>query len=130
MNNIKLIKKLEKSAYPSIYRYMQHIKTIDDVVEYCEAENREDIICVITKTFYFLAVKSTGEIVDLAGEMTLSDLIQVKNIILSNFKGKVITFDSRESTSYKLIRRLGGEIIQDEVYLWGDEKYHSMKILI
>ena len=129
MNIIKFIKKIEKSSYPEEYRQMQNCNVLQDIIEYCEAKDEDDLVLEYGKSWYFLAVKSTGEIVDLAGKTELSELIKIRRIIRKEFKNRTITIDAREETSYRLVSRLG-KVIYDQPYSWSGEVFHEMIINI
>ena len=126
---LRFIRGVEKKSYPREYRALQHMTSMNDLVEYCEAIDVNDLIIETGAGWYFLAVKSTKEIVDLAGTMTLRDLHKIKKVIIDNFAGQVISLDARESTSYRLITRLG-EVVMDDPYDWGGEIFHDVRIRV
>jgi len=123
------IKRIEERAYPSIYRQMEEFETWKDIVSYCEAIDMKDIIILYGKEWYFIAVKSTAEIVDLAGVMTLADLFFIKRTIQKEFSGRTVKLDARESTSFRLVTKLG-TITYDHKYEWGGEIFHEVFINI
>lgn len=126
---VDLIKKIEREAYPDQYRGMQDCYTMDDIAYYAEAEDEDDLIILTGEHFYFIAVKSTREIVDLAGRMSLKDMHSVKRTIRRNFKGRAVALDARHSTSYRIIKFIG-DILEDVPYDWCGETFHEMKVLI
>jgi len=129
LRSLRLLKRIERSAYPACYRQMQECSSMDDVLEYCEAQDQDDLVMLTGKSWYFLAVKSTGEIVDLAGKTTLADLFMIKRKIKEVFSGRVLKLDAREDTSFRLIRKVG-RIISDHPYPWDGETFHEMWILV
>ena len=129
MNIVKFIKMIEKSSYPRVYRALQNTHSIDDIVEYCEADEWDDLLVLTGEKFYFLAVKSTCEIVDLAGEMSMKDIVAVTKTVKRVFSGKIISMNMRESTSYRAVGLIG-EIIEDNVYTWGKEVFHDVKVKV
>lgn len=126
---LKNIKRIESQSYPSCYRQMEDCNSIGDIVEYCEAKDIDDLIIITGKTWYFLAVKSTREIVDLAGKTSLSDLFKIKRKIKEVFSGLTVKLDARENTSYRIIKRLG-KVVKDYPYSWNDEVFHEMEVLV
>lgn len=120
---------IERSSYPACYRQMQDCSTIDDIVEYCEAEGPTDLIIMTGKSWYFLAVKSTREIVDLAGKINLKELFKIKEVLKGQFNGRPVILDAREKTSYRIIKKLG-KIMKDNPYSWNEEIFHEMEILL
>lgn len=131
---IEEIKRIERSSYPACYRQMQECSTMDDIVEYCEARDQDDLVIMTGTSWYFIAVRSTGEIVDLAGKLVdIRDLFAIKRKIIDVFAGKVISLDARESTSYRLVTAMSrrvGTIVEDEEYSWEGETFHEIKLHI
>lgn len=128
MSTIKRIKEIEQGAYPAPYRQMDEIEVMEDLVNYCDAENEEDIIMIVRSCWYFLAVRSTGELVDLAGKLGISDMREIKEILSTHFHGKRINFDARESTSYRLVKRLKWKIVKDIPFDWDGEIFHEIEM--
>jgi len=102
---------------------------MSDILEYCMAQDQDDLVIMTGKSWYFLAVKSTGEIVDLAGKTTLADLFTIKRKIKEVFGERIIKLDAREGTSFKLIRKVG-KIISDYSYSWEGETFHEIEMYI
>lgn len=132
MNLLKHIRRIERAAYPPEYRQLQHVGLVD----YCEAKNMADLIVLTGPNWYFLAVKSTREIVDFAadGRIGFAELLLVLNTLRQQMPEGVITGDFRHSTSYPLLlvaqRRGHIQILSDNVWQWCNEQFHEVELLI
>ena len=126
MNKIvKIIKKIEKKSYPAKWWCMQDCRTISDIADYCESTiNGLKIFFAVDNTGYCL-ISDSGEICDIAGKFKLSDLFSLKKYIWSNYDS--VYMDCRQS-SRKLIRKLGGVIVNKTEYLDNTEKMCFFRI--
>jgi len=124
------IKSIEKSAYPVTLHKMQGMKSMRDFLKYCEATCKDDVIILQGVSWYFIANKPHHEIIDIASidGMTMRDLITVKKSIWDSFKGKLIKMDAMDSTSYKFIKKIGGQIIENKPFLKNQIPFHKIQI--
>jgi hypothetical protein len=73
----------------------------------------------------YCLISHSGEICDIAGKFSISELFQLKKFIWDNFD--LISMDCRKN-SQKLIRKLGGKIIQEKKYKINGENMVFYKI--
>lgn len=102
---------------------------LKELLNYCDASSKEDLIYLSGYHWYFLANKATNEIIDLASSnrMNYHDLYYVKESITSIFKHKQIRLEAMEATSYRLIKRLG-PVLYDEPFLKSNIPFHKVVI--
>ena len=126
------LKNIERKAYPGPLQKMQDLTSVQDLIYYCTAVSKDDLLILHGPDWYFLATISTAEIIDLASVsgMSFKDLITVKKTITETFKGREIYFEAKEDTSYKFISKIGSVISLDEVFLKERIPFHRVRILI
>lgn len=128
MKMLKHLRSVERAAYPAYYCQMQAIRTMADLHDYCEGKPKvwtwDSGYCIITKE----------EIVDLASTtpLSLAALRKLIGDLAVYFKGRIVSLDAREETSWKLIqyaaRRGYLEIISSESYDWAGETFYESKV--
>lgn len=132
--SLELIKRIERTAYSGTpYSQMQHCRTWDDIARYCEC-SREELRILLSDTGYVIAAahrSGYAEIVDLASIDRRMNLYEVWDFLKD--LGLPFTLDARESTSYRMIKKLEekGEIVISEShsYTWGGETFYDLKVI-
>lgn len=125
------IRRIEKAAYPPHMWQLQWVFRIKDLAEYCEC--RPDQVFVLTgQDWYLLAAEREDEVevVDFASIGGCRDILRVLATVVPRWRGRRVVMDARESTSYRLVmllvRRYRLDVIEDELWFWGDEPMHSL----
>jgi hypothetical protein len=132
--SLQKIKEIERMAYDGTrYAQMQDCDTWQDMAQYMECDE-EGVHFLCTQDYYVLIAEHEdyAEIVDLAClPDKRCDLKKVAQFV-ETFD-KPLTLDSRELTSYPIIKYMEkrGRVVitEDEVYDWNNEKFHSMKMI-
>ena len=126
------IKAIEIKAYPPILCGFQSCSTVQDALNYCGALSIEDLLIILEPNWYFIAVISTGEIVDFASDkaLTYNTLLKIKRALPATFKGRHIFFDALDSTSNRITRRFSniGEIVENTPFLKKGIPFHRIKV--
>ena len=115
--DIKSIKAVEASVYPEHMQYMQDIRNVSDIEDYCE----DNDVCVILKDSAYV-IMASEEVVDMASVNPLSmvEMVEILGYMKSYYGSNVFSLDARESTSYKLLKFLSkrGTITILSEYSW------------
>jgi len=137
MDVLKLIKKIERRAYPAHMREINACRNWDEFLEYCEANSREELILIVRQDFYLIAVDRgyEVEIVDMAsiGRCLSLNIFRVINELKARIgEGRRLIMDARKSTTYpiikRLVRRYGWKVIEEDEWDWEGEKMIEMII--
>ncbi len=143
-NSLNIIKSIERRAYEGTsYAQMQDIRDIGDLASYCESEDIDLYLSYdATKDegIYMLIAEhdDSVEIVDFAKTEDFSGIESGMFILRAlkelDRKGKEITLDARESTSYPILCGLAEkgliDITNDEPYDWDGETFHEMEFTV
>lgn len=134
LSKLEKMKDIEVVAYPSFMRSICDCDNLEDLADYCECEVSE-IFCICGENYYLLAAntKKSVEVVDFASTGRCLELFKVINICFEQFKGKNVTMDCRESTSYPIVTLLlkrKGISYSDEPWNWNGEIMHEISFLL
>lgn len=125
----KLIQ-LESQCYKgTCYRAMSHIRTWEEVADYCECD-LDDLIIYLGEDWYAILAEHEDEVefVDLASTQKHMPIHTIVSICLGIEKPFVM--DCRENTSYRILKILRDreliDILEDNLYTWGGESFHEV----
>ena len=132
---INRLKAIEKMAYPEEYQQLQEIATTRDIAEYVGCDDDELRVIVSNDWYAIIALTHNSVyIADLASERKKLNRIQFFEFItkLKEIMGnrKILKFEARESSSYRLVKRAVEQgvldVVMDEPRIWGAEVFHDM----
>ena len=133
--SLESVRWVEQQAYPPHMQSLGDASSWQDVAEYCEC-SLKDLIVLGGTNWYALIARSgrTAEFVDIAKanrevQVPWDDVLDCLRTLRASGVRKV-TFDARESTSYKLLSKLvslvGGRIVKDTAWEWDGETMHEV----
>jgi hypothetical protein len=127
--DLAFLQEVELACYPEQYRSIADCERVSDLKDYCEGKP------TVWKWERGYCIATSGEVVDLASttSLSLSDMIELHELLRKHFGGRVVTMDAREGTSYKLLKfaekRKRLQILSDRSYDWGGETFHELELI-
>lgn len=128
---LPFICRIERQVYPVHMRQMQHIRDTADLADYCEC--RLDQLLTLSGEDWYLIAAERGdevEIVDFASLKGCTDIFKILVRVVPRWRGRRIVLDARASTSYRLVlalvKRYKIQVVEDEMWHWGDEEMHHL----
>jgi len=128
-DTLKYLQEVEEEAYPSQYRSIVDCQGVAEFKEYCEGNPKVWLF----EGGYLIATRN--EVVDLAAvkPVTIATLREILTVLKKYYKGRAVSLDAREGTSYKLLqyasRKKLLKVIDDTSYDWGGEVFHEMTLV-